>query len=268
MGPTEVMMAAKRAKKQVKGRAVDFGDEEEVLEEVARALGEDPDELENRRGERAHRVRYGHRLLRHGPRWPQQEWQVVEDEDQEHKLAIAVVTQDLEEEPEIFNKDFIESHIDKDKLRDELHPDALNMRVENLTEMRTGVLEGVGQRGARYAGARGRGRPDGRRGQELAEKQSHSGAPRPDGVPGRDLRRRGGGQGHRDRRHRRRGGRGGRGRHRRPRALPRALRRRLAHDPRWARLLEVELMTRESILLNERGSVRINAFLDGEPLLW
>jgi hypothetical protein len=63
------------------------------------------------------------------------EWQVVENDDQERALALAVVQQDLEEEPEIFNRDFIERHIDKDKLRSELHSDALDMRIEELSEM-------------------------------------------------------------------------------------------------------------------------------------
>ena len=127
-------MAARRSKKKY---TVDFGDEDAVLEEVARALGEDPDDLEIE--EESGLTGFGtgtvYSVTVRGGR--DKEWQVVEDEDQEHKLAIAVVTQDLEEEPEIFEKDFIESHIDKDKLREELHPDALNMRVENLTEMRT-----------------------------------------------------------------------------------------------------------------------------------
>ncbi len=46
---------------------------------------------------------------------------------------MAVVKQDLEQEPGIFNKDFIESHINTDKLRDELESDELNARIDELT---------------------------------------------------------------------------------------------------------------------------------------
>ena len=41
--------------------------------------------------------------------------------------------QDLEQEPELFNKDFLESHINKDKLRDALEGDELNSRIDDLT---------------------------------------------------------------------------------------------------------------------------------------
>ena len=42
--------------------------------------------------------------------------------------------QDLEQEPELFSKDFIESHIDKDKLRDALKHDVIDMAIEDLTD--------------------------------------------------------------------------------------------------------------------------------------
>lgn len=127
-------MAARRGR--AKKYTVDFGDEDEVLEDVARALGEDPDnlEIEEDSGLGSFGAGTVYSITVRGGR--DKEWQVVEDEDQEYKLAIAVVTQDLEQEPEIFEKSFIESHIDKDKLRDELHSDALDMRTEDLNEMR------------------------------------------------------------------------------------------------------------------------------------
>lgn len=126
-------MAARRSKKKY---TVDFGDEDAVLEEVARALGEDPDDLEIE--EESGLTGFGagtvYSVTVRGGR--DKEWQVVEDEDQEHKLAVAVVAQDLEEEPEIFEKGFLSSHIDKDKLREELHGDALASQIDNLTEVR------------------------------------------------------------------------------------------------------------------------------------
>jgi len=47
----------------------------------------------------------------------QREWTVVRDEDTAERIALATVTQDLEHEPEIFNRHFIESHIDEDALK-------------------------------------------------------------------------------------------------------------------------------------------------------
>lgn len=45
------------------------------------------------------------------------EWRAVRDDDDATRLAEAIVRQDLEENPEIFNRDFIERHIDQDKLK-------------------------------------------------------------------------------------------------------------------------------------------------------
>lgn len=39
------------------------------------------------------------------------EWTVVADDDAAENIALAVVAQDLEQQPEIFSRDFIESHI-------------------------------------------------------------------------------------------------------------------------------------------------------------
>jgi hypothetical protein len=113
---------------------IDYDDEDAVLEEVARALDEDPDDLriEEDRGLTGFGEGTVYSVTTRGGR---KEWQVVENDDQERALALAVVQQDLEEEPEIFNRDFIERHIDKDKLRSELHSDALDMRIEELSEM-------------------------------------------------------------------------------------------------------------------------------------
>jgi hypothetical protein len=111
---------------------IDFGDEEAVLDEMVDALDVEPDELtiEEDRGLTSfdtgtvYRVELG-----------RQEYMVVEDEDQAHDLAIEIVTQDLEEEPEIFEKGFIESHIDEKKLRDELESDVLNDNIDTCTDI-------------------------------------------------------------------------------------------------------------------------------------
>jgi hypothetical protein len=125
-------MAAKRTR--TKKPTVDFNDEDQVLEEVARALGEDPDDLkiEEDSGLTGFGEGTVYSITVRGGR--NKEWQVVENEDKERALAIATVTQDLEQEPEIFEKSFIESHINKDKLRESLHSDALDSRIEDLSE--------------------------------------------------------------------------------------------------------------------------------------
>lgn len=63
-----------------------------------------------------------------------QEWTVVGDDDTAREIALAVVKQDLENEPEIFNPNFIERHINLDRLRRDLMSDVQNMRYEDLKE--------------------------------------------------------------------------------------------------------------------------------------
>lgn len=110
----------------------DFGDEEAVLGEMAQALDGARDEMviNEDRGLSGFGAGTAYRV-----EWGTQEYIVVESHDQMQELALEVVKQDLEQEPEIFNKDFIEQHIDKDKLRRELESDVLNMRIDDLTEM-------------------------------------------------------------------------------------------------------------------------------------
>lgn len=62
------------------------------------------------------------------------EYAVAEDDDTAHKLAVAVVLQDLEESPEIFEQSFIQSHINMDRLRRDLHSDVYDMNYERLKE--------------------------------------------------------------------------------------------------------------------------------------
>lgn len=123
-----------KAKAKAKREAADFTDEDAVLAEVAEEIGEDVEDLKIEEdsglgsfGEgTVYRVSSGRR-----------EWCVVEDVDTAYKLAVAVVTQDLESEPEMFEKSFLESHIDKDKLRRELEPAVLSMAEDDLSEMDT-----------------------------------------------------------------------------------------------------------------------------------
>ena len=111
---------------------VDFDDEDAVLAEVAKELDIDPDELtiEEDRGLTGFRTGTVYSItFKHGGH---KEWYVVADSDQEEALAIEIVKQDLESEPEIFNQDFIESHIDTDRLRRDLESDVMDMNIETL----------------------------------------------------------------------------------------------------------------------------------------
>jgi hypothetical protein len=114
----------------------DFDDRYEVLEEVARDLGIDPSELdiitntalESFGAGDVYEIRFKHKP--HG-----KTWNVVESEEVFRDLALEVVKQDLEQEPEIFEKSFLEQHINMDRLRRDLESDVLNSRIDDLTDL-------------------------------------------------------------------------------------------------------------------------------------
>jgi len=114
---------------------VDFGDEDEVLAEMAKELDIDPDELEID-DDGGGLSSFGEGVVyeitirggKHG-----KEWQVVESDDAMRELALAVVKQDLEQEPGLFSKDFIAQHINTNRLRRDLEQDLLNSRIDDLT---------------------------------------------------------------------------------------------------------------------------------------
>jgi hypothetical protein len=56
-------------------------------------------------------------------------WVVARDSDAVRELALATVKQDLETEPEIFEKSFLESHIDIDRLRRDLSHDVRKLEL-------------------------------------------------------------------------------------------------------------------------------------------
>ena len=118
-----------------KKKTVDFDDEDAVLAEVAAEIDVDPDEMEIRD---SHLTDFGagtvyEVTLRGGGH---KEWHVVESEDQERELALAIVKQDLEESPENFEPNFIESHIDTDRLRRDLESDVQNSNEDRLRDER------------------------------------------------------------------------------------------------------------------------------------
>jgi hypothetical protein len=122
---------ARTQRRNAPKRKIDFNDEDAVLVEMAEALKVDPDDLtikESHLGDFGAGTIYQIEL-------GDQEWHVARDEDQAHELAIAMVTQMLEEEPENFVSSFIESHIDIEHLRKELHSDVYDMRFDDADEL-------------------------------------------------------------------------------------------------------------------------------------
>lgn len=133
VGPVTAEAKASAAK-----TAVDFDDEDSVREEMARALGDKPDDLTIKEtsapagvgDSKVYLVEYAGG----GPHG--KEYYVVENDDAAEELALASVTHDLEENPEYFNQSFIESHIDEERLRRDLYSDTLSSTEERLREER------------------------------------------------------------------------------------------------------------------------------------
>lgn len=73
------------------------------------------------------------------------EYLVCDTYDTAEELAVAVVTQDLEQEPELFNQTWLSNHIDVDRLRDDLMSDVLNVRMEDLHNQADNDLEGLAE---------------------------------------------------------------------------------------------------------------------------
>lgn len=120
----------KRNPKRAARKQVDFDDEDAVGEEMAKVLGVDVVAIRE-----SHYADFGAGkiyLVESG----REEYYVAENEDQAEELALAMVKQDLENEPEIFNKDFLASHIDTDKLRDVLYSDVHSARFDDADGMR------------------------------------------------------------------------------------------------------------------------------------
>lgn len=125
------MAATRKRKRKIE---VDFDDEETVLAEVAQELDEDPDDLKI--SEDSGLSSFGEGTVYEiETRGGRKSWKVVENHDQMESLALAVVKQDLEQEPEIFNKEFIEQHINIGRLKRDLEPELLSSRTDDLQDM-------------------------------------------------------------------------------------------------------------------------------------
>lgn len=117
--------------RQRKKTEIDFSDEDAVLADVAKALGADRDEcfieedksLSGLADDTIYRMD-----------WGTEEYNVARSYDEAYNLAVAVVKQDLDEDPSLFSPSFIEQHIDTDRLRGELESDVVNMRIEDLED--------------------------------------------------------------------------------------------------------------------------------------
>ena len=113
--------------------AVDFSDEDAVLAEMAKELDIDPDELKIQDDRSGFSVQAYEITINGGKH---KEWKVVSGEDDERELALEIVKQDLDESPENFNQDFIESHIDIDRLKRDLWGDTRDSNEERLRDER------------------------------------------------------------------------------------------------------------------------------------
>lgn len=122
------------AKKTRRNPEPDFDDEDSVRAVMARELDADPEDLDLDEGGKGFSS-FGvdsFWLVELGKR----SWVVARDQDALRDLALAVVTQDLEETPEMFGQDFLESHINVDRLRRDLHADEVNSNTEYFNDMR------------------------------------------------------------------------------------------------------------------------------------
>jgi len=122
-------LGVKKAKLKKKKEA-DYDDEDSVLAEVAAAEDFDPTYATIKE---SHMTSFGTGTY-YEIKLGKKSYTVARDEDEARELALAVVKQDLEQEPEIFNRNFIEGHINTDRLRSALEDDVANSLYENLKE--------------------------------------------------------------------------------------------------------------------------------------
>lgn len=129
-----------QAGKSVGKQSIDFDDMDAVQKEMARALDVPAKSLEVEEyphsisGTKMYKVEHKGVMGKYGHN-EDREYYVVENDEAAEEEALARVKQDLENEPEIFNQSFIESHIDTERLRRDLESDVQNMREEDLREM-------------------------------------------------------------------------------------------------------------------------------------
>lgn len=121
-----------------KAATVDFDDVDSVKRAMAKELEVGPEDINIEEshysdftGDTYYRIDFG----------GNQEYYVAKDTDSAYDLAVAMVKQDLEEDPSMFNQSFIEGHIDTDRLRRDLESDVSNSNYEYFNDMRDSELE-------------------------------------------------------------------------------------------------------------------------------
>lgn len=115
-----------------KPRKASFDDEKAVLREVCKEIGYDPSdcsiedsrELQGFSAGTFYTIACGNK-----------EWNVAKDSDSMRELAIEIVKQDLESEPENFNRSFLERHIDIDRLKRDLRSDLESSNYDYAKEI-------------------------------------------------------------------------------------------------------------------------------------
>ena len=116
-----------------KPKIADFENEDEVLAEMAKELDIDASELKIERGSAPNGHGDAYIVSHRGPHG--KEWCVVENEDAAHDIAVEGVKSDLDENPEYFNRNFIESHIDIERLKRDLYSDLHSSNYDYASEI-------------------------------------------------------------------------------------------------------------------------------------
>jgi len=110
-------------------KIADFEDEDAVLAEVAKVLDEESSSLRIRRGSAPNGYGDAYQITSRS-----REWYVMENDDEFRAAAVNGVERDLVDEPEMFPTDFLQGHINMEKLRDELMSDVTDSNLESLRD--------------------------------------------------------------------------------------------------------------------------------------
>jgi hypothetical protein len=127
---SKVAKPARVTKAVRKPRKVDFDDESKVLKEIARCLDEDPSDLTIKKGSAPNGYGTAYIIEQGSDR----EYIVMENEDKFETAARLGVEYDLKDDPSMFNQSFVESHINLERLRNDLHSDVFDGNCERLKD--------------------------------------------------------------------------------------------------------------------------------------
>lgn len=119
-----------KTSKTTKVRKTDFDNESAVLKEAASALGINPDDCQIRSGSAPNG--YGEAYTISEGRHT--EYIVMRNEELFEEAAVEGVERDLQDEPENFSSDFLQQHINIDRLRRDLHSDVYDSNYERLQD--------------------------------------------------------------------------------------------------------------------------------------